>query len=134
MSGFERYSYPPLFTLIALVYSTLTCVNWLSTWVSFLFPCRSESRSYLADSNSNLYSLLPVPFPRLHFFAVGYAPLVPSASRAYSVCSRSQDELFAIGLMSKPDFLLNLRLVFASNRTFMSSPLDCSTGGHGSPL
>jgi tubulin beta len=27
----------------------------------------------------------PVPFPRLHFFTAGYAPLISSASRSFSV-------------------------------------------------
>lgn len=41
--------------------------------------------------NSDLRKLAVnmVPFPRLHFFAVGYAPLVATQSRAYQVSSSS---------------------------------------------
>lgn len=64
-------------SLILLARVSLTPIfeSWRLTWVSTLNVPKAARLNYHL-----------VPFPRLHFFTAGYAPLVANASKSYTVC------------------------------------------------
>lgn len=75
---------------------TLTWGSWLSTWVGFvnLFQCFW------------FWLLVSVPFPRLHFFMTGFAPLTARGSqqyRAVTVPELTQQMFDAKNMMAASD-------------------------------
>ncbi|WFD42596.1 hypothetical protein MPSI1_001242 [Malassezia psittaci] len=64
----------------------------LNTLISYAMSGSSTTLRFSGQLNSDLRKLgvNMVPFPRLHFFTCGYAPLVASASQAYQALTVSE--------------------------------------------